>query len=160
MLSIPAEKFMKICEKFPLVKETLIARAIKRKEMFENYKTELLIKYMRAVLKNPVIASPVENLEEDKEMHSKYLHYLQIIIDLMNLLVKQYEYARWLNRIQGNPDADKTAETQDSDSEEEQEIIANGVIVQNKNKQKRKREKALRLRKELLEAKRQAIQID
>lgn len=78
----------------------------------------------------------------------------------MNLLVIQYEYHRWLNRILGNPDADKTADTQDSDSEEEQEIIANGVIVQNKRKQKRKREKALRLRKELLEAKRQAIQID
>ena len=52
LLSLPSETFMSICDDYPVVKEILVARAHKRKEMFENYKSILLIKYMKTIEKN------------------------------------------------------------------------------------------------------------
>jgi len=57
MFSLSASMFMDICNQYPVVRDMLIERAKKRKEMFDNFKSVVLIKYMRTILKNPSIAT-------------------------------------------------------------------------------------------------------
>jgi len=49
MLQIPVTKFLEICNKHPLCKEVLVDRATKRRQMFENYKTVILLRYMKTI---------------------------------------------------------------------------------------------------------------
>jgi len=51
VLSLSAKLFKEICDQYPVVKDVLIERAQKRKEMFENFKSIILIKYMRTIVK-------------------------------------------------------------------------------------------------------------
>lgn len=46
---------MKICDNYPLAKSILTERAAKRAELFENYKSIILLKYMKVIVKNPSI---------------------------------------------------------------------------------------------------------
>lgn len=55
MMSMKAEMFIEICERYPLAKSILTERAIKRSEMFDNYKNIMLLKYMKVIRKNPGI---------------------------------------------------------------------------------------------------------
>jgi len=52
LLSLSSDQFLSICNDFPVAKEILTNRAIKRKEMFENYKSIVLLKFMRTIEKN------------------------------------------------------------------------------------------------------------
>jgi len=53
MLSIFADDFIRICNEYPLAKDILTQRAKKRRDMFENYKSVILLKYMKAIRKGP-----------------------------------------------------------------------------------------------------------
>ena len=53
MLTVNAEKFTQICDSYPLSREVLSQRAREKKQIFQNYKTVTLIKYMRTIIKNP-----------------------------------------------------------------------------------------------------------
>lgn len=55
MMSMKAEKFLQICERYPLAKSILTERALKRVEIFENFKNIMLLKYMKVIRKNPNI---------------------------------------------------------------------------------------------------------
>jgi hypothetical protein len=57
LLSLEVETFLEICAKHPLSKELLTERAMKRREMFENYKSIILLKYMRTIYKNPAVVT-------------------------------------------------------------------------------------------------------
>ena len=54
-ISISADDFLSVCDKYPLARELLLHKATKRRTMFENYKSIILIKYMKAIRKNPHI---------------------------------------------------------------------------------------------------------
>jgi len=49
MLSIDAASFLRLCRKHPIPHEYLVERALERKDMFNNYKSILLISYMKTI---------------------------------------------------------------------------------------------------------------
>lgn len=55
MMSMTAQNFLELCDRYQLAKHILTERAQKRSEMFENYKSIMLIKYMKVIVKNPNI---------------------------------------------------------------------------------------------------------
>lgn len=54
MLTIPSEKFKNLVNRFPAVKETLRDRALKRLDIFRNYRQIVLIRYMKTILKENI----------------------------------------------------------------------------------------------------------
>lgn len=57
MLAVDEQEFLKICHKHPVAYEALFERAHKRREMFENYKTVTLLKFMKCIKKDPSVVS-------------------------------------------------------------------------------------------------------
>ena len=55
MLALDAKEFIEICNRHPVAKEILLERAYKRREMFENYKTIILVKFMKCIQKDPSV---------------------------------------------------------------------------------------------------------
>ena len=55
MLCISAEIFTQIMRKHPLEHEIWLKRALVRQEMFDNYKSLTLLKYMKTIIKNPLL---------------------------------------------------------------------------------------------------------
>ena len=53
MLSLASEKFIQICNEFPLSKEVMRKRAVERSQIYQNYKTVQLISIMKGIIKNP-----------------------------------------------------------------------------------------------------------
>lgn len=53
MLTLTADKFQEICDKHPLSKDVLIKRSNEKLQIFRNYKTITLIKYMRGIIRKP-----------------------------------------------------------------------------------------------------------
>ena len=53
MLSVDAEIFVDILNRYPLEREILFDRAEGRREMFDCYKTRTLLGYMKAIINNP-----------------------------------------------------------------------------------------------------------
>ena len=52
LLSISADKFMNICDKFPISKDILTKQAIERKKIFLNYKTIKILSFMKTITRN------------------------------------------------------------------------------------------------------------
>lgn len=91
LLALDAKLFQKICDDHPIAKEVLSERAKGRREMFENYKTVILLKYMRAITKNPSIAVQKESDKESKNQNIK--------LALFDRFIKYYEFSRCLRKI-------------------------------------------------------------
>jgi signal-transduction protein with cAMP-binding, CBS, and nucleotidyltransferase domain len=53
MITIRAEKFLEICNKYPLSKDVMMKRSNEKNQIFRNYKTITLIKYMRGIIRKP-----------------------------------------------------------------------------------------------------------
>ena len=68
LLSLDVKSYMNLCHKHPLSKELLTERARKRREMFENYKSIILLKYMRTIFKNPAVVTSKEQQMEKLSM--------------------------------------------------------------------------------------------
>lgn len=61
--------------------------------MFENYKSVTLLKYMRAISKNPVMQQDLMTLSE------KQIKQNQVKINLFALFVKLYELTRYYRKL-------------------------------------------------------------
>ena len=57
MLALDVKDFLVICNKYPVAHEILFERAHKRREMFENYKTVTLLKFMKCIRREPNVVS-------------------------------------------------------------------------------------------------------
>lgn len=184
LLALDAKQFLAICNDHPIARDILIERAYKRREMFENYKTVILLKYMRAIKKNPLIAQQKE-LQQNKEkptlldrarpaglrFGSGAVDSTELKIELFSAFVKQYELTRWLRKLQRAEQAQNDPSQpggalarslsrmdmkQDNDSNDSNEMNEES----NANKQQWTRKKALKFKLELIEAKKKAIEID
>lgn len=184
LLALDAKQFLAICNDHPIARDILIERAYKRREMFENYKTVILLKYMRAIKKNPLIAQQKE-LQQNKErtalldrarpagsrFGSTTVDSTELKIELFSAFVKQYELTRWLRKLQRAEQAQSDPSQpggalarslsrmdmkQDNDSNDSNEMNEES----NANKQQWTRKKALKFKLELIEAKKKAIEID
>ena len=184
LLALDAKQFLAICNDHPIARDILIERAYKRREMFENYKTVILLKYMRAIKKNPLIAQQKE-LQQNKErtalldrarpagsrFGSTTVDSTELKSELFSAFVKQYELTRWLRKLQRAEQAQSDPSQpggalarslsrmdmkQDNDSNDSNEMNEES----NANKQQWTRKKALKFKLELIEAKKKAIEID
>ena len=57
MLALDVKDFLSICQKYPVAHEIMFERAHKRRELFENYKTVTLLKFMKCIRKDPSVVS-------------------------------------------------------------------------------------------------------
>lgn len=107
LLEIEAPQFLEICNNHPVAKEILTKRAIVRKEMFQNYKAITLLKYMRAIIKGPHIATIKTQDRDTKLKHSvnfsksKEEQQNESKVSLMKSFVVHFELTRQLMRSQG-----------------------------------------------------------
>ena len=88
VLCIKEDKFLKICDKYPLSKEILVNRAHERTKMFQIFKSCTLIKMMKAIKKNPKILTYQENITIYERV--KTMKELDVKIQLLQALIKQY----------------------------------------------------------------------
>ena len=56
MLILDAKQFLEICNQHPFSRDILKENAQKRRKMFENYKTKILLKMMKTIVNKPNIA--------------------------------------------------------------------------------------------------------
>jgi len=63
--------------------------------MFENYKTVILLKYMRAITKNPQIA-----LQNEQKASEKAIKCQNTKVALFGCFIKQYELTRSMRKLQ------------------------------------------------------------
>jgi hypothetical protein len=79
MLCLDAKSFLAICNQHPYSRDLLKERAKQRRKMFENYKTKVLLKMMKTVVKFPHIAIGKEGEEstngEDGVDEHKHHHH-------------------------------------------------------------------------------------
>ena len=95
LLALDAKQFTEICDCHPIAKEILTTRARQRREMFENYKTVILLKYMRAITKNPLIA-----LQNEQKTSDKVIKAQNVKVQLFGCFIKQYELTRAMRKLQ------------------------------------------------------------
>jgi len=95
LLALDAKLFQQICDSHPIAKEILTARAKQRREMFENYKTVILLKYMRAITKNPQIA-----MQNEQKTSERVIKCQNTKVALFGCFIKQYELTRSMRKLQ------------------------------------------------------------
>lgn len=79
MLSVEAEVFLKICNKYPLSKEIFHKRAIQKRQIFQNYKNITLLKYMKTISKNPKI---ITDIDEEVTLYDRVVIMKEIDIKI------------------------------------------------------------------------------
>lgn len=112
MLSLDANEFLNICNKYPLAKDILTDRAYKRREMFENYKSIVLLKYMKAIRKHPNIVLQKELLSSNNHINKsslcnavtqviklKSMKNIDLQLQIFDAFIKQYEYNRFYKKL-------------------------------------------------------------
>lgn len=135
--------------------------------MFGNYKTVVLIKYMRAVLKNPQIALKKEKEKEVSPRTEIDFKNFKTKIALFANFVKHFELTRCLNKLQrveqGHPDLHqlpglirRNQTNTDNDSDVSDDINDES----NAGHQSKNRKNDVAYMKELNDAKNKAIEID
>ena len=75
MLILDSKSFLKICNQHPYSQEILKERAKQRRKIFENYKTKVLLKMMKTVIKSPHIALNPECEKHDRKEDGGEPHY-------------------------------------------------------------------------------------
>ena len=105
MLSLNADEFIRICDQYPLAKDILVERARKRREMFENYKSIILLKYMKAIRKSPNIvrsdsASKMQGNIMLGQLSQPKARNIDLQIQIFDAFIKQYEYNRQYQKLQ------------------------------------------------------------
>lgn len=89
MLTVNAEKFTQICDSYPLSREVLSQRAREKKQIFQNYKTVTLIKYMRTIIKNPNVLQ-LKKKDQSTMQKLKITREVDLKVGVMQKLVKMW----------------------------------------------------------------------
>jgi hypothetical protein len=97
MLTISAEIFTQIMRKHPLEHEIWLKRALVRQEMFDNYKSLTLLKYMKTIIKNPLLIIQNRNISDHRLSLLQRVSALkdkEFKLKLFHLYLRQYDIQR------------------------------------------------------------------
>ena len=97
MLSISAEIFTQIMRKHPLEHEIWLKRALIRQEMFDNYKSLTLLKYMQTIIKNPLLIIQNRNIYDHRLSLLQRVSCLkdkEFKLKIFHLYLRQYDIQR------------------------------------------------------------------
>jgi hypothetical protein len=93
VLEISTENWMRICKDHKLAEERFKKRAIRRQDMFQRYKSKILLGYMQTIIKKPSILNiEVDDADNRDSLETTKENLLRSVAKLDNriLLLKKF----------------------------------------------------------------------
>jgi len=106
-MSIKASTFLSIIKKYPLALDTFTKRAEERQMVFDNFKSNVLLKYMKYLIDRPsmINGKMCRNKKLTILKRTYYLREEQVKMGLLHELIKNYKINRAYKKISGeDPD--------------------------------------------------------